>query len=57
MELPSIYTQPIADLENFEMNGDSLAVVKDCMDRIKENDAGDPAKNPTSAATHTRTTK
>lgn len=57
MELPSIYTQPIADLENFEMNGDSLAVVKDCMNRIKENDAGDPAKNPTSAATHIRTTK
>ena len=31
MELPSIYTQPIADLENFEMNGDSLAVVKEYM--------------------------
>lgn len=57
MNLPDIYRQPVDGLSNFEMSGDSLAVVKDCMNRNKENDAGDPAKNPTSAATHIRTAK
>lgn len=57
MNLPSIYTQPVTDLENFEMSGDSLAVVKDCTNRIneQENDpSGPPAKkSSTRAATHT----
>ena len=56
MTLPSIYTQPISDLENFEMSGDDLAVVTHCT--AQENDpAGTVAKQSTSRAdTDTRTT-
>lgn len=37
--LPSIYQEPVAGLENFPMNGDHLAVVRDCMTRIEEHEA------------------
>lgn len=57
MNLPDIYRQPVDGLRNFEMNGDSLAIVKDCTNRInrQENDLnGNLAKeSPVKAATHT----
>lgn len=57
MPLPSIYTQPIADLENFEMSGDDLTVVTNCTNKIENDPAGTVAKQSTSrAAEHIRTT-
>ena len=57
MTLPSIYTQPIGDLENFEMSGDDLAVVTNCTNQIENDPAGTVAKQSTSRAdTDTRTT-
>ena len=54
--MPRIYTQPVGDLENFDMSGDDLAVVTHCT--AQENDpAGTVAKQSTSrAATNIRTT-
>lgn len=53
IDLPDIYRQPVNGLSNFEMSGDSLAVVKDCMNRINqhENDpSGPPAKKSSTRA-------
>jgi hypothetical protein len=55
--MPRIYTQPISDLENFEMSGDDLAVVTNCTNQIENDPAGTVAKQSTSRAdTDTRTT-
>ena len=57
MTLPSIYTQPVSDLENFEMSGDDLAVVTNCTTQIENDPAGTVAKQSTSrAAANIRTT-
>lgn len=57
MNMPRIYTQPISDLENFEMSGDDLAVVTNCTTQIENDPAGTVAKQSTSRAdTDTRTT-
>ena len=55
--MPRIYTQPIGDLENFEMSGDDLAVVTNCTTQTENDPAGTVAKQSTSRAdTDTRTT-
>ena len=55
--MPRIYTQPISDLENFEMSGDDLAIVIHCTNQIENDPAGTVAKQSTSrAATNIRTT-
>ncbi|MGM0700380.1 MAG: hypothetical protein ACQEVD_16160 [Actinomycetota bacterium] len=36
MSLPSIYTQPVEGLENFEMSGDDLAVISNSYQQIEE---------------------
>ena len=57
MNMPRIYTQPISDLENFEMSGDDLAVVTNCTNQIENDPAGTPAKKSSNrAATNIRTT-
>ena len=57
MGLPQIYTQPVDQLENFEMSGDDLAVVTNCTTQTENDPAGTVAKQSTSRAdTDTRTT-
>lgn len=36
MNLPSIYTQPVEGLENFEMSGDDLAVISNSYHQIED---------------------
>ena len=47
MEVPSIYTQPVDQLENFEMSGDDLTVIANLT--TQENDPSESAKIPAEA--------
>ena len=51
MNLPSVYTQSVEGLENFEFSGDDFRVVQHSLDTI-ENGTGDPAKNLPDAEEH-----
>ena len=55
MNMPRIYTQPISDLENFEMSGDDLAVVLS-ITRQENDSSAVSAKKHAEAATNTETT-
>lgn len=55
--MPRIYTQPISDLENFEMSGDDLTVVTNCTKHTENDSSAVSAKKHAEAATHTRTTE
>lgn len=38
MTLPSIYSQPVAGLENFEASGDDLAMTKHFLAIVEDNE-------------------
>lgn len=54
--MPRIYTQPIGDLDNFEMSGDDLAVVTSCTTQTENDSSAVSAKKHAEAATHIRIT-
>src|SRR5699024_5446866 len=56
MGLPKIYTQPVDQLENFEMSGDDLTVVTNCTKHTENDSSAVSAKKHAEAATNTATT-